>query len=373
MALRRFSRSLDPADKVDDIARAFGERHFALFQAILEAEETGAWAHDGLDFFDQWVSQRCDVTVYKARRWIASARALRGLPLIADALRTGYLGVDKVVELTRFATPDKQERQIEWARRSRVADVKARADEANAAPKDDVEMAERGRYLGRRFSMDGLQMSIYGHMPAIDGELVWAALEEIADSLQPLPEDEPFDEIEERGLRMADALVIAVAASSAQEEGFSPSLTVHAELEALQDGSKSGRIEDGPTLHPAIVEMLACDARLRVVIENEGKPVGVSSEAYSPPRWMRRQLKHRDRGCVFPGCTCRSFMQPHHVTPHPNGPTALDSLVWLCWRHHKLVHVFGWRVTIGRGPQDFPSIEWFRPDGSRFGPGPAPP
>jgi hypothetical protein len=37
------------------------------------------------------------------------------LPLIAEALERGELGIDKVVELARFATPKTEGRLIRWA------------------------------------------------------------------------------------------------------------------------------------------------------------------------------------------------------------------------------------------------------------------
>src|SRR6266511_3256158 len=43
------------------------------------------------------------------------SHALEGLPRISEAFSSGELGIDKVVELTRFATPDTEARLIPWA------------------------------------------------------------------------------------------------------------------------------------------------------------------------------------------------------------------------------------------------------------------
>ncbi|HYT79179.1 MAG TPA: hypothetical protein VEQ37_07980, partial [Actinomycetota bacterium] len=40
---------------------------------------------------------------------------LEGLPQISEAFASGELGIDKVVELTRFATPQTEGRLITWA------------------------------------------------------------------------------------------------------------------------------------------------------------------------------------------------------------------------------------------------------------------
>jgi hypothetical protein len=51
------------------------------------------------------------------------------------------------------------------------------------------------------------------------------------------------------------------------------------------------------------------------------------------------------------------------------GRTDLDNLVLLCFFHHKLVHEYGWTLRWG----DDGVLEWWRPDGSPYRAGPAPP
>jgi Domain of unknown function (DUF222) len=52
-----------------------------------------------------FLAMRYGISEWKARRWIAAAHALEPLPKISEAFASGALGIDKVVELTRFATP----------------------------------------------------------------------------------------------------------------------------------------------------------------------------------------------------------------------------------------------------------------------------
>jgi hypothetical protein len=49
---------------------------------------------------------------------------------------------------------------------------------------------------------------------------------------------------------------------------------------------------------------IACDAELTVLVEDAlGRPLGVGRQSKKVPRWLRRALKRRDRGCCrFPGC-----------------------------------------------------------------------
>jgi hypothetical protein len=46
---------------------------------------------------------------------------------------------------------------------------------------------------------------------------------------------------------------------------------------------------------------------------------------------LRRALRARDRGCVFPGCAQTRHLDAHHVHHWADGgPTALDNLAQLC-------------------------------------------
>jgi hypothetical protein len=61
---------------------------------------------------------------------------------------------------------------------------------------------------------------------------------------------------------------------------------------------------------------------------------------------MRRVLASRDRGCRFPGCGERRFVDAHHLQHWADGgETCVDNLVQLCRRHHRLLHEGGYAVT----------------------------
>jgi len=86
-----------------------------------------------------------------------------------------------------------------------------------------------------------------------------------------------------------------------------------------------------------------------------------------PPAWMVRQVRYRDRGCVFPGCGATRFTEAHHVVWwSKGGRTELENLVLTCSFHHRLVHEHGWglrRTSDGH-------VRWFRPSGARYRVGP---
>jgi hypothetical protein len=82
---------------------------------------------------------------------------------------------------------------------------------------------------------------------------------------------------------------------------------------------------------------------------------------------MMRELRHRDRGCRFPGCGSTAFSNAHHIVWWSRGgATDLDNLLLICGFHHRLIHEHGW--TVERA--DDGRVRWFRADGSRYRGGP---
>ena len=60
------------------------------------------------------------------------------------------------------------------------------------------------------------------------------------------------------------------------------------------------------------------------------------------PSALRRALKSRDQGCVFPGCTHKRYVDGHHIHHWAEGgETKLSNLVSLCRTHHRAVHEGG--------------------------------
>ena len=76
-----------------------------LLSLIAKVDRRESWLSSGARDTAHWVSMRYGISCWKANRWIAAAHALEGLPRLSDALVSGELGLDKVIELTRFASP----------------------------------------------------------------------------------------------------------------------------------------------------------------------------------------------------------------------------------------------------------------------------
>ena len=118
-----------------------------LLALIAEVDRREVWWDSGARDTAHWVSMRYGISAWKAHRWIAAAHARQQLPRISGALARGELGMDKVVELCRFASPQTEAGLMSWAKRVSCAAVRRRGDlEARASIQEDVE-AEKTRFV----------------------------------------------------------------------------------------------------------------------------------------------------------------------------------------------------------------------------------
>jgi hypothetical protein len=311
---------------------------------------------------------RYGISCWKASRWINAAHALEGLPRLSEAFRSGQLGIDKVVELARFATAETEADLVSWAKGVSVACIRRKADAAVRPSIEEVRDAERARFLAWWYLDDGRRFGLEAELPAAEGAAVARALEHLADELPVMPGEE---DAYHAAARRADALVTLASTSLATDsDADRTAVVIHAPLEALVFGDKGCEVEGGGLIHAETARRLICSGRVQAVIENgHGDAVDVGHMAREPRAWMMRQLRYRDWECRFPGCGARRFTQAHHIVWwERGGRTELDNLLLLCTMHHKLVHEFGWTVTRARDG----TVEWFHPDGTPYC-GPAPP
>ena len=353
---------------MDDAHARVGVAHRALFELIARAEELSIWRAEGARDLVHWLSMRYGISGWKAQRWIAAARALRGLPRIAEALSRGELGIDKVVELTRFAAPDDEARLARWAQGVSCATIRHRGDLMAQASREQVVEAERARTLAWWYCDEGRRFALAAELPAAQGALVARALERASQVVPVMPgeEDAGF-----ASARRADALVALCSARlAADPDPDRATVVVHAQLEGLGTGAGGCELEDGPAIAPEVAQRLACTARVQVLLEDAaGDVVALDRMRREPPAWMIRQVRYRDRGCRFPGCGTRAFTEAHHIRWwRDGGRTELGNLVLICSFHHRLVHEHGWRLA--REPDG--QVGWFRPDGTRHRSGPSP-
>lgn len=354
-------------DALDGANAEVGSAQLRVLSLIAEVDRREAWRGDGARDVVHWVSMRYGVSAWKARRWVAAAHALDGLPRIAEALETGELGLDKVVELTRFATGATEARLLRWAMEVSCGAIRRRA-ERDSRPGVEIDREAIETRSVRWWWLDeDRRMGLEAELPAAQGRVVIAALERMTGAIPAMPGEEGAAGID---ARRADALVALCSAAVADDpDPDRATVIVHAKAEGLLDGSGGCELEDGPALHPATVQRLLCNARAQTVVEDaRGDAVAFGRMRREPSAAMVRQVRYRDRECRFPGCGARAFTEAHHVVWWSRGGrTDLDNLVLICSFHHRLVHELGWRLT--RDAEG--DVRWFRPDGRRYRAGPS--
>ncbi|MDP9234089.1 MAG: HNH endonuclease [Actinomycetota bacterium] len=359
----------DLIDAVDGSHREASRVQRELLGFVAEVDRRELWRGSGARDMAHWLSMRQGISQWKARRWIAAGHALEHLTDLARALSSGELGIDKVVELARFATFESEAGLISWARFVSTAAVRRRADLEMRRTIEDVRDAEHARFLNWWMLDDGNRFGLEAELPAAQGAIVARALQRVSDSIPLMPgeEDSAF-----APARRADALVALCSNRIAVDaDPDRATVVVHARLGDLVGTDGAAEVEGGGRIHPETARRLLCDARVQTVLEDgDGEPVRLGRLSRDPTPAMMRQLRYRDVECRFPACGARRFTQAHHIVWWKEGGTTdLDNLVLVCFFHHKLVHEHGWSLH----RQQDGSVDWLKPDGSSYVPLVTPP
>ena len=351
---------------------------------IAELDRRRGWAEWGVKSCAHWLNWKCGITLGAAREKVRAARALDGLPRIAAEMTAGRLSYFKVRELTRVATPANEDYLLNIALHGTASHVESvvrgyrRALDAEELSREAIQ--ERDQSLLYYTDSDG-SLFIRGKLPAEVGALFVRALEAAEDSL-PIPKDVPAgtssDERQHLRKRRVEALATLAESFLATgprdlSGGDRQLIVVHVDAGTLQHGH-AGRceLEHGPSVASETARRLACDASVIRIIENEkGEPLDVGRKTRAIPPAIRRALNSRDKGCRFPGCSFKRYVDGHHVRHWANGgETKLSNLVTLCRFHHRLVH----EGQVVVQTLDDGAFRFVRPDGQSFEswvPGPA--
>jgi hypothetical protein len=126
-----------------------------------------------------------------------------------------------------------------------------------------------------------------------------------------------------------------------------PTVVVHADMSFLAGGDGGAELDVLGPLSREVARRLACDAKVLVSADGrEGQSLNLGRSRRDPSDAQRVEIRRRDKGCRFPGCTHTEFTDVHHVRHWiDGGPTDLDNLVELCDQHHRCVHEMRWRVS----------------------------
>ncbi len=338
----------DPAsaslDELEDELATLAAQLYAgtcrWLELIGELDRRGAWAESGwCRSSAEWLAWRCALTPRAAREHVRVARRLRELPSIREAFARGELSYAKVRALTRVATRESEEELLELGSVLTAAQLERTVRAYRRVMTEEARRSQEDAVLSVSWSEDG-SLELHGRLAPEDGTLFLRALEAVRDARwrEGRGSAEPR---EARQASNAEALVALAEAALAAPDGSRPGgeryqVVVHADLDVLARDAEGGcELEDGSALAPETARRLACDAS---IVRN-------GRRSRSIPPALRRALRSRDRGCRFPGCENRRFVDAHHVRHWAKGgATTLQNLVLLCRRHHRAVHEGGYRV-----------------------------
>src|SRR5262249_23712810 len=130
-----------------------------MLALIAEADRRSLWERDGAHDMAHWLKMRYGISDWKARRWIDAAHALASLPGTSEAFGSGRLGVDKVVELTRFATAETEQDLLPWACRVASGTIRHKGNELAKRSKDETKDLEEDRSFDWWLDPEGHQLS----------------------------------------------------------------------------------------------------------------------------------------------------------------------------------------------------------------------
>ena len=331
--------------------RAISAHQSQLLAAVAELDRRRAWRVDGATSMVAWLVQRCAVSAATAREWVTAAAKLPSLPKIADALSQGKLSFDQVKPLVEVARPETDARLAEQATHWSAKQVR----ELALATRNQSDEQSTGSYARRSLRFDDRRRTLTGTLP--DDQYLVVKRSLIARATRSGRDRTPFDQ------RMADALVSVCKADTTGKENGSvatpgsaqaggarrnrPTVVVHADMTFLAGGDGAAELDVLGPVSREVARRLACDAKVLVSADGaDGRALNLGRTRRDPSNAQRLEIRRRDKGCRFPGCTHTEFTDVHHVRHWVDGGlTDVDNLVELCDQHHRCVHEMGWKIV----------------------------
>jgi Domain of unknown function (DUF222)/HNH endonuclease len=326
-----------------------------LVALVGEALRTGAWEGFGIRSPEHWVVWRCGVSPARARRLVAAARRLDGLPHVGALFEAGSLSEDQTAVIVRHTHADHDVQVAELAPSLTVPQL-ARVLPSLPHPEPDPPPNDQppGHDAGVRPTRRAVRFA-YGdegmwwcsiRLPSDEGALVQKALE--------LGRNHEFelrnhshregDRRDPGDVSWADALLrIAQAGLDALDHGAragrAPGERTQVILHLDADRQAPPRLHLGPVLPAGVADYLSCDSTVRYLLVRRGQPLAMGRRQHTVNPRLRTAIEHRDGGCRVPGCERSLWLHIHHLVHWTHGGrTDPDNLVALCTVHHRMVH-----------------------------------
>ena len=337
------------------LMNATAARLVALIAQVLEA---GTWQVAGIHSPSQWVAWQCGVSPARARSLLSMARRLGELPLTSAAFEAGELCEDQVAVIARHAPAGTDAEMAELARSATVTQLRRvlgsypfaddKAEEREPSEPAPPPRPEETRSVSFGHTESG-SWRLSAELPPDEGALVERALVAARDELfgagegDPAPVTLPHRAPSPSSVSWADAFVAMAERSLGAGATLRPHHDRHLVLLHLRSdagGATGAHLHLGPALNDGLRRFVACDARIRPVMEAGGRPVNVGRAFRTVADRTRMVIEDRDRGCRVPGCDRSRWLHVHHIAHWEDGGTSdTHNLLALCRRHHRLHHL----------------------------------
>jgi hypothetical protein len=358
-AFDKFAGSEQPVDLGQ--MRRFADRvEFEWLRRVREHDRTMEWAVEDSASPAAWLRSHVRVAPSEARATIQVARKLDKFPGLADAFSTGDVSRQHAAVLTTAATPERLEalqalepelvdaaksmdpRQFRWV----VHHACGAIDGDGGVTQDRDQFAKRRFHASPTF--EGM-VRVDGLLDPETGEALLTAL----DAHEPARKDpdDPRTPAQRRADSLGDIVRHDLACSDPKQHNGRrrgrPNMSVNCDLQMLQALAPAlisdirAEAEHVGRLSQATLRRLSCDANIsRIITDGKSQVLDVGRSTRTIPPAIWRALVARDRHCRHPGCDRRpGWCEGHHIWHwEDGGPTSLENLILLCWRHHRAIH-----------------------------------
>jgi len=422
LAVNRRNNEIEELDAaIGKLTRQMNACNYQLMFMLREFDERGGWLKWSFTDCVSWLRWRCDLSANAARDKMRVAHALKPLPKMSKAFESGALSYSKVRSLTRIATVETEEELVEMGLKLSAAHVEEHCRQrknACASSTTTANSAHDNRSLRLWRNEHAGTMSVTIELSIEEGELFQQAVDKASMRIASDTADSNRQAVGDKSTwsaTQADAAMLIIRDYLSESNRLDSSagdtrantdsntgsntnsntnskrcstadrfqVVVHIDEQALVNGPlddsssiQSSRVTTGAKstgtktikssngaseLPISTVRRLCCDGSIIPIIENaKGEPLNVGRKVRTITTAIRRALWARDKGCVFPGCHCKRYVDGHHIKHWADGgETSLDNLVLLCTRHHRLVHEGGFKIEFDQNKQRF----FRRPDG----------
>jgi hypothetical protein len=328
-----------------------------------ELQQRGGWDDEGATSAATWVANRSGARRADIAGWAKVGNMLRLLPAVRDAVGRGDISFDHARRISDCArrhpllAARDEHVLLDQARRLDADTFRVVARHWNSLANDTCD-ADPGDGPARHDSLhltvlpDG-RYRLEGDLSPDNGALVAAALDEhLHRALQ--------------AQRDGDPALERLPITALRAEGL---VDLAAEHQRRQPSNRSipDRYRVAIVLRPEDLQaspLACCDSDLfRAVMNAAGEVLDIGRATREWTTAIRRAVRLRDRGCVFPGCDRPpSWCDTHHCFEWDHGgPTSADNGAQLCRRHHTFIHTKRWKVIIPK-PRGKPVV--LKPDGT---------